>query len=88
METLTEIEVCVIEDTVVGVLFNGRLDREVLTNTFIFPSLEQAKKFAGKCVKRSSTVIVTDVTNEQDKILFNSKRFCTIPEAKKVLKSI
>ena len=88
MDTITQIEVTAITNTIVGILANDRPDWEVITNTFIFESTEQAKKFASKHINRHSTVIVTDVTDERDEVLFNSKRFDKISDAKKALKEI
>ena len=88
MEPITQIEVTTISNTIVGRWWDDRPDMEVLTNTFIFPTLSDAKTFANRCINRHTTVVVTDVTDEKDEVLFNSKSFSKINEAKKAVKSL
>ena len=88
METITQIEVTTISIMIVGRWWDSQPDRQFITNTFIFPTLSDAKTFANRCINRHTTVVVTDVTDEKDEVLFNSKSFSKINEAKKAVKSL
>ena len=101
MEAITQIEVTTISNIVVGIPRKDNPDwsvvgipcssnpsRQVITNTFIFTSLTDAKTFASRCMNRHTTVVVTDVTDERDEVLFNSKSFSKIADAKKAVKSL
>lgn len=88
MEPITQIEVTTVSNMVIGRWWAARPDMQVVTNTFIFPSLADAKTFANRCINRHTTVIVTDVTEERDEVLFNSKSFSKIADAKKAIKSL
>lgn len=85
---MQEIEVTVIEDTVTDTCFS---QRETLTNSYLFvdcqdiggeSALVQAAKFAKRQVRKSTAVLLMD---ENSEVIFNSKRFNKLPEAKAFL---
>jgi len=88
MGPTTQMEVVTIGNVVVGHLWNGNPDWQIVTNVFTFGSLEDAKNFAARSLNRHTTVVVTDVTDERDIVLLNSKSFAKIPDAKRAIKAL
>jgi hypothetical protein len=88
METITQIEVTVIERIIVDRYWDARPEWQDVTDTFVFGSKAEAAKFAKRSIRKHSTVIVTDITDERDEVLFNSKAFGKVNDAKRACEGI